>query len=173
MHASDVLLFSLVTLCSESPQIQALLRQIETSQTSNPGTMKEMGRFHWCLHIHQWHLSDQEPQGNSKKIWMTFRGTKLRLSFFSEIVMAGWNSPPDDVVTAPSATCFKTHLDAYWKNLLSSFELNSLYSYVIPHMQQWMLKMVNRSMTSIVTDECSSSRVTEILYHHPEEFWRR
>ena len=74
-----------------------------------------------------------QTQGNSKKMLVTIAKPKLRLSI-SERVVANWNSLPDDEVTAPSVSCFKTRLDAHWKNLQSIFDLVSLYSDAILRM---------------------------------------
>ena len=77
--------------------------------------------------------------------------TKLWASFSSERVVADWNSIPDDMVTAPSVTCFEARLDTQWKNLQSVFDLVRV-SMTHHACSSDCYRTENRSMTSIVAD---------------------
>ena len=59
-------------------------------------------------------------------IFMTFARMKQRSDFFSERVVADWDSLPDRAVTALSVSLSKACLDTHWKNLQSIFKLVSL-----------------------------------------------
>ena len=59
---------------------------------------------------------EQDTRGNSLKLYKDFAGSSVRKAFFSERVVADWNSLPDTVVTAPSVNAFKARLDTFWAN---------------------------------------------------------
>ena len=54
------------------------------------------------------------PRNNSKKIYKRRVKTDLRKYTFSQRVVNGWNSLPEQVVSAPTLNTFKSRLNNHW-----------------------------------------------------------
>ncbi|XP_076443961.1 uncharacterized protein LOC143282247 [Babylonia areolata] len=70
--------------------------------------------------------SRRDLRGNPFKLTKSRFRLDIRGNFFSYRVVAGWNSLPDSVVTAPSLNSFKTRLDKYWENHPARFSPSCL-----------------------------------------------
>ena len=53
---------------------------------------------------------------NSLSLFQSRNELDVRKFYFSERVVAAWNTLPENVVTAPNINCFKSRLDRFWRN---------------------------------------------------------
>ena len=69
------------------------------------------------------HVSN--TRGNIYKLQLTHMHYNLRKHFFSNRIVAIWNSLPNTVVTAESTNTFKNRLDKFWANQDLKFDWNA------------------------------------------------
>ena len=69
------------------------------------------------------HVSN--TRGTIYKLQLTRMHYNLRKHFFSNRIVAIWNSLPNTVVTAESTNTFKTRLDKFWANQDLKFDWNA------------------------------------------------
>ena len=60
------------------------------------------------------------------KLQLTHMHYNLRKHFFSNIIVAIWNSLPNTVVSAESTNIFKNRLDKFWANQDFKFDVQGL-----------------------------------------------
>ena len=58
----------------------------------------------------------QATRGNDLRIFKTRFKYDLRKFYFTNRVVGDWNSLPNYIITANSASIFKRRLDAYWQD---------------------------------------------------------
>jgi hypothetical protein len=58
----------------------------------------------------------KDTRGHSLKLAKGHCRLNVRSNYFSHRVVNVWNSLPESVVSATSVNCFKSRLDAFWKN---------------------------------------------------------
>ena len=63
--------------------------------------------------------STSNLRGHSLKMYQRSVNLQVRQKFFSNRVVAKWNSLPDDVITSTSVSMFKHRLDKAWEDGLN------------------------------------------------------
>jgi ribonuclease P/MRP protein subunit RPP40 len=72
-------------------------------------------------------------RGNSLKLYKGHSRLGLRSSFFSQRVVAKWNSLPEEVAAAPSMNAFKNRLDKHWRSIPFKFDYKAKFVTVPAH----------------------------------------
>ena len=62
--------------------------------------------------------------GNQYKLYQNHSILDIRKYFFTNRVVAAWNSLPDNVVKVNCTASFKKHLDKFWSNSNQSIYFN-------------------------------------------------
>ena len=103
------------------PERLKRLRLPSLEHRRNRGDMIDMYKYihgHYLTDKPHFDLADRtETRGHSLKVTKKRCRLHVRSNYFSHRVVNLWNSLPENTVTAPNLNCFKSRLDAHWRNL--------------------------------------------------------
>ena len=87
---------------------------IETYKILNEKYDPKVSNF---LPLYSQYVENHERnRGHPLKLYKRKHRTKIRGHYFGNRIIDGWNSLPENIVSAPSLNSFERRLDKYWKN---------------------------------------------------------
>ena len=77
------------------------------------------------MHVLTFNMSNiSYTRGNMFKMQLTHTRYNMRKHFFSNRIIAIWNTLPNDVVSANTTNTFKVRLDKFWNNQDIKYDWN-------------------------------------------------